>query len=267
MRSRRLRGFDLRALADRSGLLGIDEAGRGALAGPVVAAAVAVRRTFYDSSWCRRNAGRVNDSKQLSPEERDWLYERVLWLESEGRLHVGVGLGEVEEIEERNILGATQLAMNRAAENALKKAGVALREPDPLFAGAETAGDGAEALEPLSRWEALVDGRPLKSLAFPHRGVVGGDGRSLCVALASVVAKVARDRLMDDLGAAYAAYGLSRCKGYATPAHRAAIARLGPSPVHRRLFLRKLLARRESPGQAQFGFACGGESAPEEPQA
>lgn len=235
-------------------MLGIDEAGRGALAGPVVAAAVAVRSAFYDSSWCRRHASKINDSKLLSPEERDWLFDRIRWLEGEDRLYVGVGRGEVEDIEERNILGATQLAMNRAAEEALVKAGVALRDPDPLFANAALETE-AGSLEPLAHWRTLVDGRPLSALAFPHLGLVKGDGRSLCIAMASIVAKVVRDRIMAAFNETYATYGLGQCKGYATAAHRKAIRRFGPTPIHRKAFLRKLMEKREPPGQGAFPFA------------
>ncbi len=116
MKSKRLRAFDRARMKGLSGLIGIDEAGRGALAGPVVAAAVAARNDFYDTEWCKRNASRINDSKLLSKEDRETLYEKLRWLERSQRIWIGVGWGTVEEIEDLNILGATQVAMRRAVE-------------------------------------------------------------------------------------------------------------------------------------------------------
>ncbi len=253
MKSRRLRAFDRKRLNGCVGLIGIDEAGRGALAGPVVAAAVAVRAGFYDTSWCRRNASRVNDSKLLSPDEREELYAKLRWLEREGRLFIGVGSGSVEEIDELNILGATQLAMRRALEGAVEAAGVLPREPDPLFSTRDFA-ERDDRPETLAEWKVLVDGKPMKSLGYPHDAVVKGDSKALCIAMASVVAKVTRDRGMLSLDCEYPHYDLASSKGYATSLHREAILDRGPTPIHRPLFLRKLLEERVEEGQEEFGF-------------
>jgi len=249
-KSQRTRAFDRRWLRGRAGLIGIDEAGRGALAGPVVAAAVALPEAFYESHWCRRNASSVNDSKQLTSEQREATYAKLRRLEREGRLWIGVGKASVEEIADENILGATQIAMKRALSSVLDEAGIPPRGPDPLF---ERDFD-RERAEALADWLILVDGRPMKRLGHAHEAVVKGDGKSLCIAMASVVAKVVRDRLMLALDCDYPRYDLASSKGYATEAHRGAILRLGSTKIHRELFLRKLLEEPSQDGQEEFGF-------------
>lgn len=252
MKSYRLRAYDRKRLGGFLGLIGVDEAGRGALAGPVVAAAVALRAEFYESNWCKRNASRVNDSKLLTAEERESLYAKLRWLEGEGRLVVGVGQGSVAEIEERNVLGATQLAMRRAVEEVLRQAEIAPHDPDPLFE--VEVGGGEAARERLSQWRLLVDGKPLKGLGYPHQAVVKGDSKALCIAMASIVAKVWRDRLMRALDRDYPGYDLASSKGYGTALHRAAIVDCGPTPIHRPLFLRKILEASTDEAQVEFGF-------------
>lgn len=251
MKSYRLRAFDRKRLKERAGLIGIDEAGRGALAGPVVAAAVAARSNFYDSEWCKRNASSINDSKRLGVEQREALYEKLRWLERNGRIHIGVGKGSVEEIEDLNILGATQVAMRRAAEDVMEKARISPHEPDPLFAVVE---EEPEWEESLSKWRIMVDGKPMKSLGYPHQAVVKGDSKALCIAMASVVAKVVRDRIMMALDCDFPHYDLASSKGYATALHRSSIREKGPTPIHRPLFLRKLLEERLDDSQEEFGF-------------
>lgn len=232
------------------GLIGVDEAGRGALAGPVVAAAVAARSDFYDTEWCKRNASSINDSKLLSWEQREELYAKLRWLERDGRLLIGVGKGSVEEIEDQNILGATQTAMKRAIEEILEKGGISPHEPDPLFAGRSNAA----TLETLSQWRVLVDGKPMKLLGFRHDAIVKGDSKALCIAMASIIAKVTRDRIMLALDCEYPHYDLASSKGYATMLHRTAILEKGPTVIHRPLFLRKLLEEPVEDAQEEFGF-------------
>jgi len=234
-----------------SGLIGIDEAGRGALAGPVVAAAVAARNDFYDTEWCKRNASRINDSKLLSKEDRETLYEKLRWLERSQRIWIGVGWGTVEEIEDLNILGATQVAMRRAVEQVFSSARISPHEPDPLFEATTVAETNGST---LAHWEIFVDGKPMKKLGYPHRAFVQGDSRSLCIAMASIIAKVARDRTMLALDCEYPHYDFGSSKGYATPLHREAIKSLGPTPVHRPLFLRKILEDNPNDDQSEFGF-------------
>ena len=251
MKSRRLRAYDRNCLNGQAGLIGVDEAGRGALAGPVVAAAVAARSGFYDTDWCKRNASRINDSKLLSPEEREELYSRLRWLERTNRIFIGVGVGSVKEIEEHNILGATQIAMKRAMDEILSQAGISRHDPDPLFA--ETA-SSSESEERLSQWIVLVDGKPMRALGFKHHGIVKGDSKSLCIAMASIIAKVTRDRQMMALDCQYPHYHFASSKGYATPLHREAIIESGPTPIHRSLFLRKILEEKTDDEQVEFGF-------------
>src|SRR3954463_3770483 len=114
MKRRQLRGFDLKQINGVTSLIGVDEVGRGAFAGPVVAAAVVVTRDFLESRWAVVKGGRVNDSKLLSAEQRAELWDDFEKLSAEGKIHANYGAATVEEIEQFNILGATKLAMRRA---------------------------------------------------------------------------------------------------------------------------------------------------------
>src|SRR6185436_10050082 len=114
MKRRQLRGFDLKQLNGVNSLIGVDEVGRGAFAGPVVAAAVVVTREFLESRWAVVKGARVNDSKLLSADQREELWGEFEKLSAAGRIHANYGSASVEEIEELNILGATKLAMRRA---------------------------------------------------------------------------------------------------------------------------------------------------------
>lgn len=176
---------------------GLDEAGRGPLAGPVVAGAVILRP---GSAF----AG-LNDSKKVTLANR-------LRLEAEikaGAAAWAVGLASPEEIDRLNILGATKLAMERALQAlSLKLA------PDYL----------------------LLDALRLPS-DLPQEGIIKGDAKVACIAAASILAKTCRDRIMAELDEAYPGYGFARHKGYPTAAHRQAVLELGPSPVHRQSFL------------------------------
>ena len=245
---RQLRGFDLRQIDGISELIGVDEAGRGALAGPVVAGAVLVTRAFLDGRWAAINAGRINDSKELAAAERAALWFDFEALVADGQIHSSFGVADVHEIEQLNILGATKLAMRRALEGIYAPTAFEqTREPD-LFASEEEIA----AYKPQASCKILVDGLTLKHFPYPHTGVVKGDARSLCIAMASIIAKVTRDRLMNELDEQFPGYGFAQHKGYGTEEHREAVLRLGRCPQHRELFLRKLLAGRIDPAQADF---------------
>jgi len=185
-------------------LAGVDEAGRGPLAGPVAAGAVCmppeVARALRAGALAR-----LTDSKALPEAAREELYEALV---AAPGVQWGLGLASPAEIDRLNILRATHLAMKRALE--------ALPGGAPDF--------------------ALVDGLPVRGLPCGHEAVVKGDARCFLVAAASVVAKVSRDRILRALDAEYPGYGFAEHKGYPTEAHLAAIARLGVSPAHRRSF-------------------------------
>ena len=177
---------------------GIDEAGRGPLAGPVCAAAV-----ILPPDWEPEG---LNDSKKLSQARREALYEEI----TRGALAWSVAFASEKEIDEVNILQATFLAMRRAMSGL---------KTTPEF--------------------ALVDGNRDPGLGIPTRCEVKGDGRYACIAAASILAKVSRDRLMDQMDAQYPQYGFQRHKGYPTKAHYEALSQFGPCPIHRRSFLKK----------------------------
>ena len=180
-------------------LCGVDEAGRGPLAGPVYAAAVILPRGLVIPG--------LNDSKKLSEKKREELFDVIC----DQALSYSIAFATVEEIEERNILGATMLAMNRAI------AGLDLK-PDL----------------------ALIDGNRNAGIEFPSRCVVKGDARCADIAAASILAKVSRDRVMLALAKEYPEYRFEQHKGYGTALHYAALREHGPSPVHRPSFLKKM---------------------------
>lgn len=228
-----LQAHDAELLSELDWLVGIDEAGRGALAGPVVAGACVLAAGFFESASVVELSAAVNDSKQLNSEAREAQFDAIQALQGQKMLDFEVAAGSVEEIAEYNILGATRLAMQRAAEALAARAeGWELPEiasDGPLFAAS-------------ARIRLIVDGRSLKPFPYAHTGIVKGDGKSLSIAIASIAAKVTRDRELVRLAAEHPKYGLDGHKGYATKAHREAILTHGPSPIHRELFLRKILA-------------------------
>ncbi|HEY4301813.1 MAG TPA: ribonuclease HII [Candidatus Didemnitutus sp.] len=243
---RQLRGFDLQQIFGFEGLMGVDEAGRGALAGPVVAGAVLITREFLEGRWAQTKASRVNDSKLLSPSDREELWVEFEALAAKGQIHANYGVATVAEVETVNILGATKLAMRRALEGIYPAASFQQSEEPDLFASAAERA----AFQPTVSCKILIDGLPLRHFPYPHHGIVNGDARSLCVAMASIIAKVTRDRLMDGLDREYPAYGFGQHKGYGTDDHREAILKVGRCAIHRDSFLRKLFAqRRDVEGQ------------------
>ncbi|MCF6311352.1 MAG: ribonuclease HII [Verrucomicrobiales bacterium] len=175
---------------------GIDEAGRGPLAGPVTAAAVILPEDFHHP-W-------VNDSKKLSESRREKVYEDLI---ADERVIWAWGLAEAEEVDQINILQATYVAMRRAVE-ALSVT------PDV----------------------ALVDGRPVQGLPVEHRGVIKGDTLSLSIAAASIIAKVERDRIMRAYAIKYPQYGFEKHKGYGTKVHLEGLRNYGPCAIHRKSF-------------------------------
>ena len=227
----KLQQHDLEQLQSVDWLLGVDEAGRGCLAGPVTAGACVMRRDFFESPEAVELSSAINDSKQLSASARANQLTVIEQLR-QGLLDFEVASGSVEEIAELNILGATRLAMRRAVEGLVARAKgwelPLLAADGPLF---ETAGGV----------RIIVDGRPLKPFPYTHTGIVKGDGKSLAIAMASIAAKVSRDREMLALAKQYPEYGFEQHKGYGTAVHRAALHAHGATVIHRELFLRKVL--------------------------
>lgn len=195
---------------------GVDEAGRGALAGPVVAAAV-----IFPKHSSLKILNGVRDSKEMSPSKRDQWAERLRKL----ALAWGVGLATSQEIDELGILPATRIAAQRAI-------------------------DGLQIVPE----HILLDYLFLPDSSIPQTSLIKGDARSMSIAAASVIAKTRRDALLEELDAEYPGYGFSRHKGYGTAAHRAAIASCGPSPIHR-LSYKPLLELFNHTGDSKFPSA------------
>ncbi len=193
-----LLGVDKELASEYALVCGVDEAGRGPLAGPVYAAAVILPEGL--------TIGGLKDSKKLSEKSREGLYDEITRL----ALAWSVASASEAEIEELNILQAALLAMKRSVEGLSVRPGL-----------------------------ALVDGNRPPSLDIPAKCVVGGDGIYACIAAASVIAKVERDRHMRRLSLAYPEYGFEKHKGYGTKLHYERLRLYGPSPVHRPSFLRK----------------------------
>ena len=186
-------------------VFGVDEAGRGPWAGPVVAAAICLPAKFDLAALP------VNDSKKLSEKKREALFEKLVALPH------GIGVASVAEIDKLNILQATYLAMRRAVD--------------------------ALASDIGAPHHVLVDGNRLPDWGYEASALIGGDGLSTAIAAASILAKVTRDRDMAALDAAYPGYGWASNKGYGAAAHKEGLMRLGITPHHRRSYapIRKIL--------------------------
>jgi ribonuclease HII len=239
-----LQQHDLEWLLSADRLIGVDEAGRGCLAGPVVAGACVISANFFESKEAVSLSSAINDSKQLKAADRDAQFTVLRQLKALGLIDFSVAEGSVREIADLNILGATRLAMRRALEDLAARA-IAWELPEDAESGSlfENAFRDSRTLEgkrPLLA-RVIVDGRPLKPFPYAHKGIVKGDGKSLSIAMASIVAKVSRDRSMLTLAKQYPAYGFEEHKGYGTAKHREALLEKGPCPEHRELFLRKVL--------------------------
>jgi ribonuclease HII len=179
-------------------IAGIDEVGRGSLAGPVVAAAV-ILPGHIDTPWLNQ----VKDSKQLSPARRESLFHHIY----EVAISIGIGVVPHQIIDARGIIKATRLAMQLAIDQ--------LSSPPEFL---------------------LIDYMRLPEVPLPQKGITNGDCRCFSIACASIMAKVSRDDMMRELNGTYPGYGLAQHKGYGTKGHLACLRRLGPSPIHRQSF-------------------------------
>lgn len=191
------RGYDL--------IIGVDEAGRGPLAGPVVAAAVCLKSLKFET--------RVDDSKKLSPAGR-----KSAFFEIKNKSLYAIASVNHNEIDRINILQATKQAMQKAIAKLLKKAG------------------------PTGQRRAfvIIDGNMQFKLGLPYQSIVKGDSKSLSIAAASILAKVSRDTLMEKYHKIYPQYGFNKHKGYPTEAHRRLLSKIGPTAIHRKSFLKCL---------------------------
>ena len=192
--------FDL----ENGDIIGVDEAGRGPLAGPVVAAVAKLKK--YDEKL-----EKINDSKKLSEKIREELFDIIV-----ENFYIGVGIADVDEIDEINILNATFLAMRRAIKQIEKE---------------------------VSFEKVLVDGNhKIREYDGEQLPIVKGDSKSLAIAAASIIAKVTRDRMMLEIAKVYPEYVFEKHKGYGTKAHREIILEKGPiEKIHRKSFLKKIL--------------------------
>jgi ribonuclease HII len=184
-------------------IAGVDEAGRGPLAGPVVAAAVVIEQALAEAEEHNSFAG-LTDSKKLSPVARQHFHDI---LQSSPDVLIGIGISDSREIDDVNILRATHLAMARALKSL-----------------------------PAMPDIALIDGRPVEGLPCNSVAMVGGDGKSLSIAAASVIAKVVRDHAMQGFDKEFPGYGFATHKGYGTSAHVQALFEHGPCAIHRKSF-------------------------------
>ena len=201
-------------------IAGVDEAGRGPLAGPVVAGAVVFGASVAEEVLQGILRG-LTDSKQLTERRREVFFAE---LKSMSGVDIGVGMASAAEIDEVNILQATYLAMRRAVAG--------LKSPPEHI---------------------LVDGRPVPGLPAVSTAIVKGDSLSLSIAAASIIAKVTRDHIMYELDAAFPQYGFAAHKGYGTKEHLAALRRYGPLPEHRNSFRPVREARAEKFSQMELG--------------
>lgn len=183
---------------DDAVIVGIDEAGRGPLAGPVVAGAVVLTPTLSSHPLIR-------DSKQLNEAEREGAYEWIV-----NYCVYGVGMSKEKEIDELGILGATEKAMQQAV---------------------------AEVAKQVTPTYLIVDGRDKFWFDYPHSSIIKGDQKEICISAASIIAKVTRDRLMIKYAQKHKKYGFEDHKGYGTPAHFEALKKHGPCSIHRWTYL------------------------------
>lgn len=182
-------------------IIGIDEAGRGPLAGPVVAAAAALETTQFKN--------RIDDSKKLTPKQREDAYPEIIL-----KSIFGIGIVDEKSIDRFNILVATRLAMEDALNTLVKKIGNFSRE----------------------RIHILIDGNIKLNTGLASTGIIAGDAKSKSIAAASILAKVTRDQIMSLYDQIYPQYGFLRHKGYPTLMHRAALKKFGPCFIHRMSF-------------------------------
>ena len=206
-------------------LVGLDEAGRGALAGPVFVGAVWIDKPFFQTHQNDPEILNIQDSKQRSPQQREAALHRIQTWSQSGHLIWTFASGSVEEIEQDNILQTTQNTFVKAIQQLQSLLHMRFGENTPIV------GQNAHI---------LVDGNALKKFPYPHQNCVQGDSRHFCIAAASIIAKTQRDAHMCQLHTRYPAYHFDQHKGYGTQQHLQILLEKGPCDIHRPSFLKKL---------------------------
>lgn len=204
-------------------IAGVDEVGRGPLAGPVVAAAVVLPEDFDILG--------IDDSKKLSEKRREELFDVI----KENAVAYGIGMADHATIDEINILQATKVAMRRA----LEELDIRLKESFRENCAGSAENPGAEDSGGIDY--ILFDAMKIEDVKIPQESVIKGDAKILAIAAASIIAKVTRDRMMVEYSNEYPGYGFEKNKGYGTKAHYEGIERQGICPIHRKTFLKKIL--------------------------
>lgn len=235
-------------------IIGVDEAGRGPLAGPVVAAAVSYKdASFQIPPELSKEFVLIRDSKKLSPKQREKMFTFI-----QEHFYVGIGIVNEETIDRVNILQATFLAMKGAIADLrrtiypVKSSAAGPQKAEFHRASNLQQNKDVERREPLSNktmkpWYLLIDGnQEIPNCSYEQEAVIGGDGIVKSIAAASIVAKVTRDGIIVEYDKLYPGYGFAKHKGYGTKVHMDALRRLGPSPIHRMSFKPVLLALPEN---------------------
>lgn len=214
-------------------VVGVDEAGRGPLCGPVVAAAVCYKdATYAIPPELEKDFVLIRDSKKLSEQQREKIYDLI-----QEHFYVGIGIVHADTIDRINILEATFLAMKSAISQLMKN----------IPAQHENHGRGPQAY-------ILVDGnQEIPNVSLKQETVVGGDGTVKSIAAASIIAKVTRDRMIVEYDRQYPQYGLAQHKGYGTKVHMDALRKYGPTPIHRMSFKPVMLSIPENANKKFFG--------------
>ena len=212
-----LQEYDAKLMQKAESIIGLDEVGRGALAGPVFTAACLIKEDFFLNKENLKITTDFRDSKKMSAKLREEAFESLNRLKAIGSIDFEITSASVQEIGALNISGATCLSLDRSLKAILARN------------------------TQIGKSIILIDGKPLKNLLYPHQAIVGGDDRSLAIACASILAKVTRDRHMDSLAKQFPAYEWQKNKGYGTKFHREKLRLAGSCTEHRVLFLRKIL--------------------------
>ena len=213
--------FDKSNLDNHKHIIGTDEAGRGPGAGPVVAAAICFHKGIDNEILETLQV--LNDSKKLTEKKREELFENILILEKQGKCLYSISFGSVEEIEKFNILNTSLNCMKKSCLEVIKKLN---NEPT----------------------NTLVDGNKLiKNFPHPQKYIIKGDAKSASIAAASILAKVSRDKFMNELAQEYPNYDWGKNKGYLSSTHINAIKEFGPTKWHRKKFLRNILEENNKP--------------------